>query len=174
MLIPALDPRPHWLLLRTKPRQEHKALAALKSRGIVAYYPQVLEPNRRPWEPKGPGPLFPGYLFAWMVVRERLAAARYCPGVAGPVRMGLSFAVLEDELVEALREREGERGYIVVEQPRKELRPGSRVRVASGSLSGIEGIVSRYIPARKRVQLLLGLACGVRVAEVSANDVRCA
>jgi len=173
MLIQPLDPRPHWLLLRTKPRQEHKALLTLASRGIAAYCPQMLEPYRRPWEPRGPMPLFPGYLFAWLVVQDRLAAVRYCPGVVGPVRMALCFAVLEDELVTALREREGGRGYIVVERPRKELRPGSRVRVAKGALSGIEGIVSRYIPARKRVQLLLGLACAVRAAEVPANDVRC-
>jgi transcriptional antiterminator RfaH len=174
MMIPPLDPRPHWFLLHTKPKQERKALETLEARRITSYCPRMLEPHRRPWEPKGPVPVFPGYVFAWLVLGDRWAAAHHCPGASGFVRLGEAFAALEDEAIEALRSREEGRGYIVIEQPRKELRPGSRVRVVRGVLSGIEGIVNRYVPGRKRLQLLLTLAGGVRAAEVAASSVRCA
>ena len=174
MLISAVDPRPHWFLLRTKSKQERRALETLEARGIPSYCPKMLEPHPRPWEAKGPVPLFPGYVFAWLIVGDRWAAAQYCPGAAGFVRLGEAFAALEKEAIEALRLREEGRGYIVIGRPRKELRPGSRVRVVGGVLSGIEGIVNRYIPGRARVQLLLTLACGFRAAEVAASSVRCA
>jgi transcription antitermination factor NusG len=174
MLISAVDPRPYWFLLRTKAKQEGKALGMLDARGIVSYCPRMLEPHRRPWEPKGPVPLFPGYVFAFLPLADHRAAAQYCPGGAGFVRFGEAFAALEEETIEALRSREEGRGYILIERPRKELRPGSRVRVVGGVLSGIEGIVSRYMRGRERVKLLLTLTSGVRAAEVAANSVRCA
>ena len=174
MLISPVDPRPHWFLVRTKAKQEGKALGMLDARGIVSYCPRMLEPRRRPWEPKGPVPLFPGYVFAFLGLGDQRAAAQYCPGATGFVRFGEAFAALEDEAIEAFRSREEGRGYILIEWPREELRPGSRVRVEGGVLSGMEGIVSRYIPGRERVKLLLTLTCGVRAADVAANCVRCA
>ncbi len=174
MLIPGSDPRPHWLLLRTKPKQEARTVSALLAREIEAYCPRILEPVRPRFGPLGPLPLFPGYVFARLVLGERFAAAQYCAGSSGLVRMGDQFAALEDEAVTTLRQREGERGYVVPELPPRALRAGTRVRIAQGALSGLEGVVTRYLPAKKRVQLLLAYAWSGRSIEVDALAVKCA
>jgi transcription antitermination factor NusG len=173
VLVPACDPAARWFLLRTKPRQERRVAEALPARGIEAYLPRVLEPDRRAFEPKGPVPLFPGYVFARLRLPERWAAAHYCPGAAGLVRMGEGFAALEDEAVVLLRAHEGDRGYVFPAQPRRELRVGTRVRVSGGLLRGLEGVVTRFIPARRRVQILLALSWRGSL-EVDARTVRCA
>ncbi|HLA77500.1 MAG TPA: transcription termination/antitermination NusG family protein [Vicinamibacteria bacterium] len=174
MLIPGSDPRPHWLLLRTKPKQEAKAVNALAAREIEAYCPRILEPVRPRFGPLGPLPLFPGYVFTRFVLGERFAAAQYCAGSLGLVRLGGQFAAVEEEIVAGLRLREGERGYVMPDLPPRALRPGSRVRIAEGALAGLEGVVTRYLPAKKRVQLLLAHAWRGRPVEVDAVAVRCA
>jgi transcription antitermination factor NusG len=134
----------------------------------------MLEPRLRRWEPKGPVPLFPGYVLAQSILADGYAAAQYCAGSAGLVRLGARFAALEDGDVETLRLHQGERGYVVLPTRRKEVRPGTRVTIVGGSLDGIEGVVSRYLPDRQRVQILLALAWGGCSAEVDARRVRCA
>jgi len=55
---------------------------------------------------------------------------------------------------------------------RERPREGSRVRVERGPLAGLEGVVTRYLPARDRVRLLLAVIGGVRNVEVDARHVR--
>ncbi len=174
MLVSPLDTTPRWFVLRTKPKQERKALDSLEARGIAGYCPRVLEPYRLRAQPKGPTPLFPGYLFARLVIGERYAAAHYCAGSGGFVRAGAQFAALEDDAVQSLKDREGERGYVVPEAPPRALRTGARVTVVGGPLAGLEGVVARFVPARRRVQVLLRHVWGGRVAEVDVESVRCA
>lgn len=174
MLIYCDDARPHWLLLRTKPKQEAKAVGSLAARELEAFCPRILEPVRPRFGPAGPLPLFPGYVFTRLVLGDRFAAAQYCAGSAGLVKMGGGFAAVEDETIAALRLRQGERGYVVPELPPRALRPGTRVRIAVGAMSGLEGVVARYLPAKKRVQLLLAYAWSGRPVEVAATAVRCA
>jgi transcription antitermination factor NusG len=119
-------------------------------------------------------PLFPGYVFTRLVLGERFAAAQYCAGSAGLVKMGGGFAAVDDETIESLRRRQAERGYVVPELPPRALRPGTRVRIAAGAMTGLEGVVARYLPAKKRVQLLLAYAWNGRPVEVEATAVRCA
>ncbi len=49
---------------------------------------------------------------------------------------------------------------------------GTRVRVVSGPLRGVEGIVTRYLPAKDRVRLLLAMVGGPRHVEVDARHIR--
>ncbi len=174
MLVPPDDSRALWLVLRTKPKQERAVAATLEARGVAGYVPRVLEPRLHPRAPVGPVPLFPSYVFAQAVVRERLAAVHYCPGALGVVRFGALLAAVEDGVVTALRAREGERGYLVLRDVREAPRPGARARVVGGPLQGFEGIVTRFLPARDRVRLLLSLVSGVRHVEVDTRHLRCA
>lgn len=173
MLVSHSDSRPHWFLLHSKHLQERVAVQSLKGRGIGAYCPMVLEPRLSPYAPRGPVPMFPGYVFGHFALAESFAAANYCPGTTGLVRMGQDFAAVDDAVVERLKSQEGEQGYLLVVLLPRPLRQGARVRVTRGALRGLEGIVSQYVPARKRVRILLGLAYGVRAVEVDAMDVRC-
>ena len=172
MLIAIDDPRSVWLLLRTKPKQENAVAQALAARGVPVYCPRVLEPRAHARAPRGPVPLFPAYVFAQCVVSERYALVNYCPGAAGVVRFGERLAAVEEEFLIALRQREGERGYLVIGDARKPPSEGARVRVVSGPLRGVEGIVTRYLPAKDRVRLLLAMVSGPRNVEVDARHIR--
>lgn len=174
MMVAPSDARRLWLLVRTRPKQERRVEDSLVARGIPAFCPRVLEPRLRRWEPKGPVPLFPGYVLAQLVLADGYAAAQYCAGSAGLVRLGARFAAVEDADVETLRRSQGELGYVVLSTRRREVQPGTRVAVVGGSLDGIEGVVTRYLPGRQRVQILLALAWGGCSAEVDARRVRCA
>ncbi len=172
MLIEPDDPRRLWLVLRTKPKQERVVTEVLSARDVVGYCPQVLAPRTHRRAPHGPVPLFPSYVFASCVVRERFAAVHYCPGALGVVQFGDRVAALEDEIVAELRRREEGRGYLVVADVRHPLARGARVRIVEGPLAGLEGIVERYMSARDRVRLLLQLVTGTRTGEVEAAHVR--
>lgn len=171
MLVPPDQATAVWLLLRTKPKQERAAAETLAGRDVPSYVPLVLEPRWHARAPRHPVPLFPSYVFAHCVPRERYAAVNYCPGVAGVVRFAGELAAVEDEAIAVLREREGERGYLVFGEVRREPKRGSRVRIVKGPLAGFEGIVERYLPARDRVKLLLTVISTVRHIEVDASHL---
>jgi transcriptional antiterminator RfaH len=172
MLVQPTDPRVLWYLLRTKPKQERTVVETLSARGVEGYCPRVLEPRWHVRAPRGPMPLFPSYVFARFLAAESFAAVNYCTGAAGVVRFGSDLAAVEDGVITALREREGERGYVEFKAARERPREGGRVRVERGPLAGLEGVVTRYLPARDRVRLLLAVIGGVRNVEVDARHVR--
>jgi len=174
MLISPDEPRPVWLLVRAKPKQELALVQTLEGRDVPAYCPKVLEPRWHARSPHVPMPLFPSYVFAWCVLHEKFAAVRYCPGASGIVRFGEKFGAVEDEFVASMREREGDRGYLVFADARRAPVKGSRVRIVEGPLQGIEGIVTHYLPAKDRVRLLLTMVSGVRNVEVDARHTRLA
>ena len=80
-LVEVDDASLQWLVVRTKSRQERVALQHLAQRGVEPYCPLFLEPPWHPRAPKGPVPLFAGYLFVECRPRWHLNAVRYCPGV---------------------------------------------------------------------------------------------
>lgn len=174
MLLNAGDPRPAWYLLRTKPRQERFVEGLLAARGFNTYLPRVLEPPVHRRAPRGPVPLFPSYIFVHCVLAEHFSPVNFCPGGVGVVRFGSEFAAVEDELIQFLRMRQKDRGYVAVAEARKAPSPGAKARVIGGVFAGYEGLVERYLPARDRVRLLLTLVGGRRLVEVEARHIRCA
>jgi transcription antitermination factor NusG len=172
VLISPADGRALWLVVRTKPKQERAVLGTLCARGVEGYCPLILEPRWHRRAPRGPVPLFPSYVFARCVVRDEFAAVNYCAGVSGVLRFGSEVAAVEDEIITKLKEKEGERGFVEIKAIRRAPQPGERVHIERGPLAGLEGIVSRYLPARDRVQLLLLLVSGRRAAEVDAGSLR--
>lgn len=149
-------------------------MGTLSARGVEGYCPQVLEPRWHVRAPRGPVPLFPSYVFARFLAAESFAAVNYCTGAAGVVRFGDELAAVEDGVIAGLREREGKRGFVELKAARESPRVGSRVRIERGPLAGLEGVVTRYLPARDRIRLLLAVISGVRQVEVDARHVRSA
>jgi transcription antitermination factor NusG len=172
LLISPDDPRSLWLLVKTKPKMERIVVEGLVARGVEGYVPRILEPRAHSRAPLGPAPLFPSYAFARCVVKDRFNAVHYCPGALGVVRFADWIAAIEDDAVADLRQRESERGYLVIQEVRKVPRVGARARVESGPLKGFEGMVTRYLPAKDRVRLLLSLVSGVRNVEIDVRHMR--
>jgi transcription antitermination factor NusG len=84
-------------------------------------------------------PLFPGYVFVRMALRERLQVQQV-PGVAHLVGFDRTPAALPDQEVEALR---ANLANGVRAEPHPYLKVGQRVRVKNGPLAGMEGVLLR-------------------------------
>ncbi len=145
------------------------AIHHLAQRGVEPYCPLFLEP---PWHrraPRGPMPLFPGYIFVACDPVSELNAVRYCPGVLRPVSFDRQLATVDQELIDELRGREGDRGYIVPDDLRQEMGKGSRVRVMGGPLRGFEGVFEGYLKGGQRARILLDFLRGQRTVEIDVS-----
>ena len=97
-------------------------------------------------------PLFRSYLFAQFAPNsfERLAVLR-TPGVVRIVGFGSEYSAVPAEQIETLRRLAEERAALY---PHRYLRVGQRVKVATGALAGVEGILVRI---RKQDRLVIAV-----------------
>jgi transcriptional antiterminator RfaH len=144
-----------WLVVRTKPRQERVAVHHLSQREVEPYCPLYLEPPWHPRAPKGPTPLFSGYIFVRCNPRLQLNAVRYCPGVTHLVQFDREPATIGQDVIDALRLREAERGYVVPTELELGIENGRKVRVMAGPLEGMEGIFRGYLRGGQRARVLM-------------------
>jgi hypothetical protein len=165
-----------WLVVRTKPRQELVSLLHLRQRDVRPYCPLFLEPPWHPRAPKGPVPLFAGYIFVQCHPRWHLNAVRFCPGVSRIVTFDQRLATVGKGFIEALRAREGDRGYILPVETELGIPVGSKVRIMSGPLRGLEGVFQGYLRGRERSKVLMQFLRGRKAVEVDTTSlamVRC-
>ena len=144
-----------WLVVRTKPRQERVACSHLSHRSVEAYCPLYLEPKWNRKTAQIPVPLFTGYIFVQCDLGHQLNAVSYCPGVAHPVRFDRRPATVDQEIIDALRAREAERGYVVPTEREIGIEKGRKVRVMAGPLEGMEGAFQGYLRGGQRARVML-------------------
>jgi len=84
-------------------------------------------------------PLFPGYVFVHLALCDRLQVLQ-TPSVVRLVGFGGQPAALPDQEIEALRQGLAHEMHI---EPYPYLKVGHRVRVRTGPLRGLEGILVR-------------------------------
>jgi transcription antitermination factor NusG len=148
----ALDPAPEdshrWYAVYTYPRHEKAVREQLESKCIETFLPTFTSENR--WKDRLvriQTPLFPGYVFTRIDLSERGKVV----AVPSVIRI-LSFnglpAPIDDSEMEAVRLCL-ERGAAV--QPYPFLEVGDRVRVQSGVLEGLEGLISRCKDERRLI-----------------------
>lgn len=136
-----MDDGKAWYLIYTKPREEEVAKINLERQGYTVYLPLAYQHRRRLYRREQIiAPLFPRYLFIelaqyidnWSPIRSTL-------GVSSLVRFGMEPAVVPEELVNLLKVRVGPEGVIDLTATAG-FKPGSRVRIAEGGMTGYEGI----------------------------------
>ena len=132
-----------WACAQLEPRRERLALYCLGLAGYEIYQP-LLREQRRSHGRKiiATPPLFPGYLFVWVV--QGWWNARWSPGVIRLVMDGLVPARVPDAVIGEIRGRE-RGGFVELPKPRG-LAPGTRVRVISGPLSAQIGLLGALRP----------------------------
>jgi transcription antitermination factor NusG len=138
--LPASFLETHWYAACTCANHENRVSEQLAAREVEHFLP-VYRSVRR-WRDRRVEldlPLFPGYVFVRLALRDRLRVLQI-PSVARLVGFGGSPAALPDEEVEILRAGLGSR---LVAEPHPYLTEGRRVRVRSGPLAGMRGIVLR-------------------------------
>lgn len=158
---------PRWYAAYTSANHEKKVATELGRRSVEGFLP--LYNSVRRWKDRRVQlelPLFPGYLFVHLALRDRLRVLQV-PGVVKLVGFGGLPVALPDQQVEALRA--GLNGQLSA-QPHPYLTVGRRVRIVRGPFQGAEGILVR----RKGVfRIVLSLEAILRsiVVEVDVADV---
>ena len=134
---------PVWRVLYTRPRSEKKAAARLAAAGH-----EVLLPMRatvRQWSDRRQRvtvPLFPGYLFARVDERARLAALQD-EAVVKTVHFGGTLARVPDAEIDLIR-RLAEQPDRVEAVTRAAFPVGAEVYVSTGPLAGVRGRVAGH------------------------------
>jgi transcription antitermination factor NusG len=129
----------NWYVLFVRSNQEKKVARCLVERGIEHFLPCYR--SRRQWTDRRVDletPLFPGYVFVRLLLRERMKAL-IIPNVVSLIGTRTTPSVVSDGEIMWVR-RGVEQGTA---GPHEYLHEGQRVLITQGVLSGLEGILVR-------------------------------
>jgi transcription antitermination factor NusG len=166
--VPAECLEERWYAAQTCAKHEKSVLDQLSQRTVEAYLP-VYSSVRR-WKDRRVRlelPLFPGYVFVRLALRDRLQVLQ-TPSVVRLVGFGGQPAALPDQEIDKLRQ--GLACDMRLER-HPYLKVGRRVRVRSGPLEGLEGILVRRKNASRFVisldLIMRSVAVEIDVAELA-------
>ena len=143
--------KPRWYAVSTIANHERRVAAQLGERKVEHFLPQY-ESLRR-WKDRQKKllmPLFPGYVFVHIALRDRLVVLQV-PGVARIVGFGGIPCALPDTEIESVQACLARRSRL---EPHSYVNVGKRVRVKFGALEGLEGVVIRK---KNRTKFVLSL-----------------
>jgi transcriptional antiterminator RfaH len=156
-----------WYAVHTQPKGEGKALDNLARQGFEAYLPLYSKKRRHARRTDYvPAPLFPRYLFVNMDTEaSRWRSIRSTYGVVHLVCHGDSPIALPDGVVETLKARTDEKGFVQMDLPLP-FKPGEKVEVLDGPLKNLTGIFQSLSDDQRVIVLLemLGRPVTVRLA----------
>jgi transcription antitermination factor NusG len=158
---------PRWYAIYTSANHEKRITQQLELRSVEHFLP-LYESIRR-WKDrrvKLPMPLFPGYVFVRLALRDRLQLLQI-PGVVRLVSFNGHPAPLPDEDIQAIRNCLRSRYAI---EPYPFLETGRRIRVKNGPLQGMEGIILRR---KNKTRFVLSFELIMRsvTVEIDATDL---
>jgi transcriptional antiterminator RfaH len=151
-----------WYAIRTKPRQEERAVDNLTSWGIATLAPRLEGTGQRTQH------LFPGYIFARFDGLTMLHNVHLVRGVAYVVSFGEVPAPISDDVIWEIYARMDEDGVI---RTTPTLNPGDEVVIRSGPLRNFVGVFERELPGAERVQIFLRTVAYSAHVEVSRLEV---
>jgi transcription antitermination factor NusG len=153
----------HWYGIQVRPRWELSAAKILRSKGFEPFVPQYR--SRRVWSDRKVEldfPLFPGYIFCQFEAAARLPILTTAGviRVVGTSKEPLPIEASEIEAVQQIVQS----GFKA--EPHPFIPVGSKVKMQSGPLAGLEGIVHGY----KNRQLILSIGLIQRSVAVDLGD----
>jgi transcriptional antiterminator RfaH len=153
-----------WYVVHTQAQGEERADVNLRQQGFVTYLPRYLRARRHSRRTETVArPLFPRYLFVAMdVARDRWRSVQSTFGVSNLVVVGNDPIPLPDGVVDEIRAREGEQGFVKLGLPAG-IKPGSSVRLIDGVFAEYRGVLERLADDRRVTVLLNLLGREVRV-----------
>jgi transcription antitermination factor NusG len=158
---------PRWYAAYTSANHEKRVALQLVQRSVEHFLP--LYESMRRWKDrriKLQMPLFPGYVFVRLALRDRLQVLQV-PGLARLVGFNGLPCALPNSEIEAMQTCLERKAYL---EPHPYVQVGRRVRVQCGPLAGLEGIVVRK-KNRMRFVISLDLIQRSVAVEVEAGDV---
>ena len=156
-----------WYALRTKHQHEKSVTNVLAEKGFEVLCPTYAEVHR--WKDRKKEvtlPLFPGYLF-FANGLERKVDLLSTPGVCTIVSFGNTPALIPHSEIEAIQLAMLSSRVM---GPHPFLKEGDKVRLRSGPLAGIEGILQRWEDGYRLVLTIELLGRSVTV-EVEQSDI---
>lgn len=158
----------NWYIVRTHARAEAKAVLNLERQGFSTYMPRYLKRRRHARRVEiVPAPLFPRYLFVAIdIASQRWRSIQSTFGVAQLVCNGDDPSAVSAAIVQELRQREDDRGF--VQLARRGFARGEKVRVVEGVFSACLGLFEGMTD-NERVTVLLDLL-GRKVRVIMDRD----
>jgi transcription antitermination factor NusG len=159
-----------WYAAYTCANHEKRVAAQLLARSVEHVLP--FYSSLRRWKDRRvvvDMPLFPGYVFVRLALCQRLRVLQI-PSVVRLVGFGGQPHALADEEVAVLRSSLTGTARFAPHPYLRDLRVGSRVRIARGPLRGVEGIL---VLKKKQFRVVLSIdviACSASV-EVDSADI---
>jgi transcription elongation factor/antiterminator RfaH len=156
-----------WYAAYTASRHEKTVTEHLRQRDVECFLP-IYDTIRR-WNNgrhRVQLPLFPGYVFVRMAMRDRLRVLQV-PGLVQLVSFQGAPAALPDTEIETLRNA---LTAGVLAQPHQYLNVGSKVEICRGPLQGMRGILLRH-QGQFRIVISVEMIMRSIVVEVEATDV---
>jgi len=159
-----------WFCLRTQSKHEHIAAAHLAQElDVEVYLPRIkFKRSTR----QGPAwfteALFPNYLFARFNFPAAHKKVDHARGVTGIVHFGRHWPQIPDTVIAELRATvTGEEGHVID----NEFQPGEEVVISGGAFHDLRAVVTRVLPARERVAVLLDFLGRQTMLEVPQSEV---
>jgi transcriptional antiterminator RfaH len=161
---------PLWFCLRTQPKHEHLAALTLRRQlKLACFSPRVRfrKATRRGavWFVEA---MFPGYMFAEFVYSQQHRRVEHSPGSQGVVRFGDQIATVDARTIKILQQKTGEEEIFTYDP---EIQVGQSVRITEGPFQGLEALVTRLLPARERIRVLLEFLGRSLQTEISTPKV---
>jgi transcription antitermination factor NusG len=131
----------HWYAVYTCVNQEKRVASEIAARGVEHFLPMYRSVRR--WKDRRVTlelPLFPGYLFTRLALRDRLRILTIRNVVRFVGFAGQATALPEEEMN---RLRAGLSGEVLAE-PHPFLVVGRRVRITGGPFTGLTGVLKRH------------------------------
>lgn len=159
-----------WHCVRALPKQEHIAAAQLRQQCQL----EVFLPRIRYRRPTRTGPawvteaLFAGYLFARFSLSSHLRRVQAARGVREVVHFGERWPAVPETAISELREALGPDDLKIHTD---EFQPGDAVEITGGAFSGLQAVVTRSLPGRERVAVLLEFLGRQTALELSRWDL---
>src|SRR3989442_3140179 len=168
LTLPASSLEPHWYAAYTCANHEKLVAAEIKARGVEYFLP--LYSSVRRWKDRRVSlelPLFPGYVFVRLALRDRLRVLQI-PSVVRLVGFNGQPTALPDTEMEIMRSGLSQS---LRAEPHPFLTVCRRVRITGGPFAGLEGVLRRK-RSRMRVVVSLGLIQRSVAVDVDIADVR--
>ena len=143
-----------WFCLKSQPKHEHIAAAHLRQNSAVEVFLPRVRFKRATrqgtvWVTEA---LFPGYLFARFDWQSSLRLVQHSRGVRGVVHFGERWPAIPESVIRELQQAIG------ADEPRtipENFNPGDEVEITGGAMRGLRAIVTRVMPGRERIAVLM-------------------
>ncbi len=154
-----------WHVVQTQPHAERKANAHLNRQGFDTYLPRYLKRRRHARRVEiVQAALFPGYLFVAIdMATQRWRCISSTVGVRRLVCDGDQPSVVPPRVIEALRSREDERGFVQLRR-RPRFAVGQKIRIEEGAFADCLGLFEDMGDGERVTVLLDFFSRKVRVA----------